>query len=103
MEADDVDTPGSSTKESSLPTTSSLMPNSSTTLKTILMTLISTKKTKKNRFNLNLILSVLEMMIMKGTITACVGDFLLFELFFFVGLFRRIRTGIVQEEECTKI
>ncbi|TYH64568.1 hypothetical protein ES332_D07G275600v1 [Gossypium tomentosum] len=53
MEADDVDTPGSSTKESSLPTTSSLMPNSSTTLKTILMTLISTKKTKKNRFKIS--------------------------------------------------
>ncbi|XP_040947934.1 uncharacterized protein [Gossypium hirsutum] len=51
MEADDVDTPGSSTKESSLPTTSSSMPISSTTLKKILMTLISTKKTKKNRFN----------------------------------------------------
>ncbi|KAB2092703.1 hypothetical protein ES319_A02G048600v1 [Gossypium barbadense] len=37
-------------KASSLPTTSSPMPISSTTSKTILMTPISTKKTKKNRF-----------------------------------------------------
>lgn len=37
----------------------------------------------------NLILTVLEMMIMKGMITDCAGDFLLFELFFSIGLFRR--------------
>lgn len=37
----------------------------------------------------NSILSVLEMTIMKGMITACVGDFLPFGLFFSIGLFRR--------------
>ncbi|KAB2016861.1 hypothetical protein ES319_D08G121900v1 [Gossypium barbadense] len=40
----------SSAKASSLPTTSSHMPISSTTSKMILMTPISTEKTKKNRF-----------------------------------------------------
>ncbi|TYG56241.1 hypothetical protein ES288_D08G048200v1 [Gossypium darwinii] len=45
----DADHRRSSAKASSLPTTSSPMPISSTTSKTILMTPILTKKIKKNR------------------------------------------------------
>ncbi|TYI67818.1 hypothetical protein E1A91_D08G045300v1 [Gossypium mustelinum] len=50
----DADHRRSSAKASSLPTTSSPMPISSTTSKTILMTPILTKKIKKNRFNTDL-------------------------------------------------
>ncbi|KAB2015693.1 hypothetical protein ES319_D08G043300v1 [Gossypium barbadense] len=52
----DADHRRSSAKASSLPTTSSPMPISSTTSKTILMTPILTKKIKKNRLSATRIL-----------------------------------------------